>query len=659
VHLTPDESDWGYLEFREGSPIIFLDSGDEIQSTTPDVTYDIEHQVVVDENGESKVVSLKKRVGILLEPVLEARYPYAQGLAQAEEPYYPPSTLGWYGRARFGVDDFFYIVQKRTNDRLWLTIVDENGMIQESHRIKNHEFPILKMKDDYHYTAESNKMLLPENPEKVRAEILSLLDGPPLEWGELLRITQDVDVQRLRVGKDMNESLDSVVPLQYNKDAREEIKAFLAWVLKKRDIEEDPLIFSHKTKVAFHFSNLVFAHVICNHLQIKPPHYVDLMYSAVKNQTEWAGLVHDGIGGKGVWHLPSQILTSSVWTYVLSKTDRSIEIVKGLNRTDQVITKLPISYMQAKKSRSAYIDRLIMTSPLGRIRLTAQVRPEAIGLKYMIYIGRAHMYPHKHMVDCAVVGKSEKNPEHIQTMIMPLKAAEAVKRARPRTLEIDWYAWRGNYNLYDSARKEWKISIARIVSSLNYEKTIIDLRKEFGKEIDNKIYNLTELEAKTLDLVSGKLFLDSLENCRFLENIGFSNEQLEITLTRLKNAGVADIYYIPRMTFYRGLSLIMIFMQGPQESICSAARAFLRYTPTARVFVGQGGKIVISMISIPLRTLSTFATELNDSAKESDVSLRIMIPRSYTSYTHNLYQRLLLEDDVSEFVWDDDVSEFV
>jgi hypothetical protein len=53
VHLTPDESDWGYLEFREGSPIIFLDSGQEVASTTPDVTYDLEHQVVVDENGKS------------------------------------------------------------------------------------------------------------------------------------------------------------------------------------------------------------------------------------------------------------------------------------------------------------------------------------------------------------------------------------------------------------------------------------------------------------------------------------------------------------------------------------------------------------------------------------------------------------------------------
>ena len=106
THLTPEESAWGYLEFREGSPLVILDSGVEITPKTPNVQFDIEHQVVVDETGESNIQQLKKRVRIFLEPILEARYPYAPGLAQAEEPYYPPSTLGWYGRARFGMDDF-------------------------------------------------------------------------------------------------------------------------------------------------------------------------------------------------------------------------------------------------------------------------------------------------------------------------------------------------------------------------------------------------------------------------------------------------------------------------------------------------------------------------------------------------------------------------
>ena len=157
THLSPEKSEWGYLEFRKGSPIIILESGEVVLSTTPDVYFDLEHQVIVDESGLSMIKPLKKRASILLNPILEAKFPYAPGFAHAEEPYYPPSTLGWLGRARFGVKDFSYVVQRRNDNGLWLTIVDENGVIQESHRIRNHEFPILKMKDEIffdHYFSE-------------------------------------------------------------------------------------------------------------------------------------------------------------------------------------------------------------------------------------------------------------------------------------------------------------------------------------------------------------------------------------------------------------------------------------------------------------------------------------------------------------------------
>ena len=363
THLSPEKSEWGYLEFRKGSPIIILESGEVVLSTTPDVYFDLEHQVIVDESGLSMIKPLKKRASILLNPILEAKFPYAPGFAHAEEPYYPPSTLGWLGRARFGVKDFSYVVQRRNDNGLWLTIVDENGVIQESHRIRNHEFPILKMKDDYHYNLEVMNTLLPENPEKIRQEILSILDSPPPDWNQLLKLTSGVDVQGLREGKNMNDSLDSVVPSIIETEAREEIKAFFAWLLKEKDFpDEDPLSFSHRTLATRYFNYLVFAHTICSLLAIQQPQYVKLLYDAIRTDKEKDQLFHDGIGGRGVWHLPIQRFISSVWTYVLSKTDRSIEIIKELNQKNQVITGLPVSKIQAKKSRTAFIDRLINKS---------------------------------------------------------------------------------------------------------------------------------------------------------------------------------------------------------------------------------------------------------------------------------------------------------
>ena len=660
THLTPDKSEWGYLEFREGIPLVKLDSGENIISTTPALSYELEHQVVVGETGESEIQQLKKRVVIILNPIFTGRFPYAPSLTQAEEPYYPPSTLGWFGRARFGVDDFSYIVQRLVGNDLWLTILNENDVIQECHRIKEYEYPILKMKDDRYYIRESINKLLPEKPEKTRAEILSILDGPPPEWSDLLLLTSDVDVQGLNVGRNMSESLDTLVPQNIEPEAREEIKAFFAWLLTNQEFpEEDPLSVSHRARVTLSFNHLIFAHTICSLLKIEPPHYVKLLYEATKVNVEWARLVHDGIGGRGTWHLPSHLFTSSVWTYVLSKTDRSIEIIKELNRHNQVITKLPVSYTQAKKSRTAFIDRMIMASPEGGVRLTARVRLEAIGLKYMIYVGRAHMYPHRHMRDITVIGKGGKNPEHIQTMAIPGKAAEVVKRVRPRTIEIGWSSWRGNYNLYNSANRTWNISIARMVSSLKYMKTVSDLGREFGQWTNKSTYNINKLEAKALDVASGKLVLDYLENSKYLDYIGFSNSTLQETLSNLKNAGVVDLYYEPRMPYYRLLTPVIIFMQGLSKPICSAARGFLKYAPTAQVFIGKDETSSIVITRIPLTILSKLSTHFIETAHDYDVNARFIVPQRYTSYTHNLFQRLLLIDEDGKSSWDDNVSDFI
>jgi hypothetical protein len=470
----------------------------------------------------------------------------------------------------------------------------------------------------------------------------------------------DVDVQGLRIGSNMNDSVDSILPLGIESNAREEIKAFFAWLLKKKGFpDEDPVSFSHRTMIARNYNYLVFAHTICSLLEIRPPHYVELLYDAMKTGTELNQLVHDGIGGRGTWHLPSQRFISSVWNYVLSKTDRNIEIIKELNRKNRVITRLPVSYNKAKKSRTAFIDRLITANAFGGLRLTTRVRPEAIGLKYMIYIGRAHMYPHRHMRDINVIGKGEKNPEHIQTMIMPKKAVEAVKRSRPRTIEVDWSAWRGNYNLYNSEKRTWNISIARIVSSLKRKKSITDLNREFGKWAENPTYRISKLEARALDVASGTLYLDTLENERYLNYIGFSNTKLQETLSTLKKAGVIDIYYEPRMSFYRLLIPVIIFIQGPSKSIFSASRAFLKYVPTAFVFIATRGTSSVIFSRIPSSILQKLATRFSGAAHDWDVTVRFITPRRYTSYTHNLYQRLLIENEDENLSWDDNVTEFV
>ena len=134
-----------------------------------------------------------------------------------------------------------------------------------------------------------------------------------------------------------------------------------------------------------------------------------------------------------------------------------------------------------------------------------------------------------------------------------------------------------------------------------------------------------------------------------------SNTEFNRTLKDLVNKGIATIYYEPRMPFYSPLIFTLIFMYGPPKSICSSTRSFLKYTPTSQASIENGCKSSLILSRIPSRNLSNLATRFIEEANNTDVAARFLIPSRYTSYTNDLYKRLLTKD----LTWDEDVSEFV
>ena len=638
----------GQLTWNANGPHITSQSGQSFSGDTRDYSYEVNNEIVVDENGFSKHVPLKKAARIIVEPIAVTKKPYSAMVERLSDDLYPPASYGWTTRMTKKGEEALYVVQKlydkgRGAERYWLTIVNTATTdVYESHGIHKYETSIITLTGDIDSDVEMYQSISAEESESSLKRALAILDGPPPTWEDIASLAAQVQIPGLMIGNNMRETVNQFVPMEFPSEVREEIMAFLAWTTRKGLPDEDPVRFFSNTKSLRLFSRLYTGHLQRILDGLPPTPYVRFMNLAVSGKLPPSSRPPSESEEETPWSMAYHKIAEQVPDW----SGRVIKYAMDLNASGDVAVGLPVSSATAKRSRRAWGDRLALVA--HGLYLGMHIEPQLLGLQHLVYVGAAHRWPHKHLVLSARLGNDLARPPNLHVMHMPPSAAERVIRARPSVEEIEWSGSSANLALYNIRKGRWKTSLARIMNSIGGTRTIRQLRNEFGGWQGKSPFRPSKEEAKAIDLASRGVYLDDPESDRYWRFHGITREQFKSTMTKLKKLNLR-LQYKPMPA---NLASLFILAQGKPKHVCSMVRGFLSQTPTTTARVSRNGESCYLISRVPDDALRELAAILPSRAQEYGVKARCMSIRAYRGYLHNFYTRLLMEDGS----WDDDVS---
>jgi hypothetical protein len=299
---------------------------------------------------------------------------------------------------------------------------------------------------------------------------------------------------------------------------------------------------------------------------------------------------------------------------------------------------------EARKDRLAFaIHGLLMR---------AQVRQEVLGLKYVLYLGSAYRWPHKHTAWSSRFERKGKRPWYLQVMLMPPGAVSKVTNRIPGIIPIDRMLSRVNLQAFDDKAGTWDFSLARIYHSLSATKTEKDFRREFRIRAREKVVRIDQLEAAVLGHAFFQLSLELMERGVYAKELGITNERVREILMDLTERRVLTMRYNPSLFSIGKLFSIGIDVKGAAETLNSFTREFLLRAPSATAFVADSHDYTIIVSRVPRNIVADLFGRLPEVAEEAGVNLRIWPVKAYSAYTHDIFSRLLLRNGH----WDDDVT---
>ena len=648
VWKTSEDYEIGALSYGPEDVFVRLASGRVIAGQSSEgVRVSLQDKVTLDDNGRSVVEPIGFEVKAVLKPVLMIFHPYTNQGGQILEDVFPPSTSGFYGRLQAGSTDALYVVHKIENsERFWLTIINpQRGTIYESCLIQPYEAEALSLFEDhraFHALSRSSSI----DRERIRHEILSVLDGPPPSWQELSRVLGDVTIPDLNVRTTMRSTLEKIVPTSFPGTIREELMAFLAYAMKSRIPDDDPLMYSFKFSTMTIIDELLRGHVMNQIDGTEWPPYVKLMILAAKGQLDAPKkAVSDSISNVS-WLLFCQKCAELLPNWL----KLAVQSARALNDSGRIALGLPTTRGAAKRSRMARKRRFAEIS--YGIRVGGYISPASLGLCELVYLGAAYRWAHRHMKFIAQLGGVLENSPHLHVMIAPLRAAERIRRAIPSIMNVAWTFRTSNMNIFDDETSSWLVPGQQIIESIEKESSLRSLKKQFGGASTTDMYSLSKIEAEVADLVAEGIELAYLEKPEYLSSLKLTKRRMHATLSALLRHRILHFSY--EVSDSRLISLATI-IQGECASVTSLVSAFLRSTPTSYARLDQHGENAIILSRLPEESVYSIASQLPSRGMEQGLNIRCMRPTTFRRYTSNLYQRLLREDGT----WDDDVSAFL
>ncbi|NHI90481.1 MAG: hypothetical protein EAX87_13245, partial [Candidatus Thorarchaeota archaeon] len=648
VRKTADEFEVGVIRYDTNDVTIELESGEIFSGKKSGNTiFDVMERISLDNESRSIAKPIEENVEVLLKPTLVIHHPYTESGGQIVEDVFPPSTSGFYGRLLNGRSEALYFVQKvKNSNQFWLTITSpRTSKIFENLLIQPYEAEAISLIDDYRI-----KRISPAESEAKRTtdrnDILSVLDSPAPTWQELSMLVKDVSIPSLQMGKTMRETLTQVVPASFPDSIRDELMAFLAYVIQNTLPREDPLTYLARFSSTTVLESLIQGHLM--HLTDKTdwPSYVKLMILAARGHLESPKrAVSDSILS-APWfvyvHKCAELLPS--WLNIAVKSARN------LNESKRLILGLPTTRSAARRARTAWKRRFAEMS--YDLMARGYVDTSALGLVELVYLGAAYRWPHRHMKFITRLGVLNENPPHLQVMLLPLKAAERVRRALPGVLSVFWSARSLNLDLFNERTNSWDIPVEQIIESLEKKSTFRKLMNRFGGRGTSDMYTMSKGEARVVDLFSEGVILSSLETPGHLVSLGLEKREIRGHLKNLINHNIIRLMY--EVSDPKLITLAVI-LQGEKETVTSVISEFLTSTPTTFARLDETGESGVLLSRLPEESAQIIASQLTSRAIAYGANIRCMRPTAFRGYTSNLYQRLLKPDGT----WDDDVSAFL
>ncbi|MFX1367237.1 MAG: hypothetical protein ACFFAY_01375 [Promethearchaeota archaeon] len=624
--------------YSEGLPK--LDFDDVVASK--ELLMEVGTDVIINENNRVIKSKRKTPVQIFRNPILRAkRYFVLDG--NRPEPLYPPSTKGWLSRVdKTGNEVFMFIHGIKDDQKLWLSVVDRNNsQIYEAHPILPFESGVLELSDEFEEYASTFGSLRSFNRAEKWME--NILEGAPPSWNDLARIVEDIYVPNLRIGKNMRETMEQLVPASYSRNIRKQIMAFLALIADWKIPDEDPVQYFDRIYPLDVLYTLLMGYVLSLLSEDRVPSYVRIIQESAQSHLAVGSRPMRSSSREDPWILAQHKIMEETSYGVQT----SLRYSSRLNEAGDIVVGLPISEAQAGLNPEFWEDRFLLMATA--FRLVTTLRPKALGLVRLIDTTRAHQWPHKHMKWSLNVGGGEYREMQIQMMEMPPAAADRVTRLRPNVVEVEWSKHRINADLYAGKKNQWRIPMGRIIGSLKGRKTIRKLKNEFGAWNGKNVHSPTLEWVRCLDATSNLGYLADLEQSDYLEQIGLTLDGLSSSLNELKEKSIVDIQYAP--TFVDLVSMVLV-AQGPSERICSLSRSILKHTPSATLNLGNGADWFMAITRLPIRIARRFELELPREAAMEELNLTCHRARSFRSYQWKFYQRILKQDRT----WDNDVS---
>jgi hypothetical protein len=527
------------------------------------------------------------------------------------------------------------------SEAAWLVVTDLNGeSILESHEIRPYEVATITLKegwDVFQESADSKEVVL-ENVSK------RLFEEEPMSWEEITSLVGDYSGISVEKGETLEDTVDSLLPTHFPEDIQEQLKVFLAWVVRKGLPAGDVVAFMQQFRgltalswmLGGHLSNLLAGN------KTYPP-YVKILHQETKTDIE---------------SLPTPITTPNVHQPWMKAYYRLRNIwpdtnplwtkhAQRLNETGIRPMGLPVSAEEAEDDMQKKRERLALF--FHSIMARGHVFPEPMGLVRAVYLGRAHTWPSQFTAWSARVQPiyETHTPIWLQVMFMPEASFRRAQRSILGLEQITLYSESHNLDLYES---KWNIAFRHLRDWMAKSSTANQLKSDAGIKEAKKQYFPTEEEAKVLDLLHPGLFLMDLEP-NLGVGLGMDASEIWHHASELEKAGILKVGFLG--LFSRTLSLLSI-ANGERENLYSMLRGFIRHTPTSSFMLSKDHTECKIISRVPEDAVYDFITRVPEMAAENDIELQVLgIIQDFRTYTYDLFRRLRVEDGV----WQKDVTE--
>ncbi len=555
--------------------------------------------------------------------------------------FYPPSKYPWFCRLLEGRSLATYIFQKTAGEDSLLTII-QNGEVLHMHTIKPYELEAFRLMEYERLVAEATpyRERGPED-ERVRQHLLAVLDGESPSFRTLFQLTRGHPVTDFQMGKTARETINQIVPKHIPEQWREELMAFFANMESLEIPRIEPLeYYANRYSAAPLYCRYEIEHLVRKALGRTTPDYVRLLHEGKGNPS----LISSEMGRS---YMPYARLLES------PNSPELLDLYERMNKSRRVYTCMPITPEDALSDSKMWGLRGEMLC-LDVVAVRGGIHHPKIGLRKVVHIGRAHGWPHRHLVWSAEMKDVSREgftspairEPRLNLLLMPLRSCEQLTHVLKRSARVvDWS--------YRFTNLREKASIEFIGETITEKTSLSDLRKKYGPHND-EVYTLSEKELEVLDLLTSSSG-NSLERGIFPSDI--TRAEIEQIGASLIEREILHLSYGPN---HRAGSVVLLWMSnvtmgGDAENILSVIDALIQYAYYGTVYVSHPERSlceVFAVIRVRNQDKLFLGGELQKVAYSREIDLRLFEFLSRWNQTRSLHKRIYDH----ETGWNSDIS---